>query len=150
MMRELKFRAWVGERMIGPFTLGDIANNFDCGYSCGTDLPNSKPVHSDDEGWDNLVFMQFTGLLDREGKEIWEGDLVTYAHSNDFYSIPQPLEKHGPEEVKYQPGLAFEPLPHEEYCGGPDGSVQYHDFKVVGNIYENPELLADSHKPSVQ
>ena len=59
---------------------------------------------------------QFTGLLDKEGVEIYEGDIVKYEYGQIF-------------EIKWDYGL----LSHLENIW----------FKIIGNIYENPELLGD-------
>ena len=65
-------------------------------------------------GYEDL--MQFTGLKDKNGKEIYEGDIVRQDYDNALC------------EVKFISGC-FSPFKH-------DGQ-----FVVIGNIYENPELL---------
>lgn len=76
--------------------------------------------------WDErLVLMQHTGLKDKNGKMIWEGDIVTDDAGEMVY-----------DEVIFHKGC---------YCIK-KGENQYHIFneknvKVIGNIYENPDLL---------
>ena len=70
---------------------------------------------------DNLIVEQFTGLHDKNGKEIYEGDIVTDGVGK--YKIIYDLKLAG-----YQPYCIFRDDP-ENYC------------EVIGNIYENPELL---------
>jgi len=64
MNRPIKFRAWDGETMSKPFVLSDICNE------CGT--YNGPTGHSMGE----CEIMQYTGLKDKNGKEIYEGDIL--------------------------------------------------------------------------
>ena len=75
-----------------------------------------------DELNDNLIVEQFTGLYDKNGKEIYEGDIVTDGVGK--YKIIYDLKLAG-----YQPYCIFRDDP-ENYC------------EVLGNIYENPELIS--------
>ena len=76
------------------------------------ELNNLKP---------NLKIEQFTGLHDKNGKEIYEGDIVTDGVGK--YKIVYDLKLAG-----YQPYCIFRDEP-ENYC------------EVIGNIYENPDLV---------
>ena len=73
------------------------------------------------------VAMQYTGLKDKNGKEIYEGDIIK---SQEFY----------PSVVKYDDDYAqFE-------AGGVnflDASNHTLEWEVIGNIYENPDLLEE-------
>ena len=117
-MREIKFRAWdeVNKRMI---------------YKCRWQACNNDV---------NMVLMQYTGLKDKNGKEIYEGDIVHY-NPNDL-------------------GMYFHCVNEDDFViswhGGaffvdwnaklPLYKIEGQDIKVVGNIYENPELLEDKFR----
>jgi uncharacterized phage protein (TIGR01671 family) len=122
--REIKFRAWDENRrvMIPNITLAGLKN------------------------WEGVNFyewMQFTGLLDKNGKEIYQGDLLKFTNPEGerFYE--------GLAEVTSEPcGYCFRPIPQlseeEGMIKGYDSSMFWHDkeyYEVIGNIYENPELL---------
>jgi hypothetical protein len=73
MTREIKFRAWdkEGKKMsLQPFTLEDIFHGGGDTYAKQLWERNNR-----------LVFMQFTGLLDKNGVEIYEGSLQAYMWS---------------------------------------------------------------------
>jgi hypothetical protein len=116
--REIKFRAWdtKAKRLV------DIEN-----LRLGLDghLANSQGKYLDYES--RYILMQYTGLNDKNGKEIYEGDIVR--GSND-QAVPQ-----APREVRFQ------------ISGGwvADNLALWaiHLPIVLGNIYENPELLSN-------
>jgi hypothetical protein len=122
-MRELKFRAWDKQqkKMYHVAALDWQRNEIAVwtGNLTAENLP-----------WDeHMLPLQFTGLCDKNGKEIYEGDLILLGEGHD-----------GPHEVK---------------CNGTDTRWQawrkfgytnlgYHAGElcnIIGNIYENPELL---------
>ena len=125
-MRTIKFRAW--------------------------DKKNKKMVMSEDwlmvsgdgevYAWElgkryrekNYIPLQFTGLLDKNGKEIFDSDILVVRELHD-----------GHDEYWNQPkgpAIPFIIEWDEKYCSF---NVPYdsHYFEVIGNIYENPELLKE-------
>jgi hypothetical protein len=82
--------------------------------------------------FDEITLMQSTGLFDRNGKEIFEGDIVKM--SKDVYSEPTYYE------VVRHRGGAYRLESKQHGC---ELWLRHTDCEVVGNIYENPELLED-------
>ena len=116
--RQLKFRAWDNfcSKMITEESFVIINNTYHVFLEDGPEWTST-----------NCIIMQFTGLLDKNGKEIWEGDVVRY--ENKYLDV---------FEVRYNAG-SF--LQH-----GGDGRVddiwcEWDKVEVIGNIYENPNLL---------
>ena len=81
---------------------------------------------------DNLVIMQSTGIKDKNGKEVFEGDIVKMA--KDVYSEPTYYE------VVRHRGGAYRLESKQHGC---ELWLRHTDCEVVGNLYENPELLED-------
>jgi uncharacterized phage protein (TIGR01671 family) len=119
VMRDIKFRVWdKGEGvMISPdyITRDGVAH-----WTC----------HSIPQGSREL--QQFTGLRDKNGKEIYEGDIILYR--GDM------------AQIKYH-GWGFHtcPIPDDNdyrFCTWEKFWLQdVPESEVIGNIYENPELL---------
>ena len=82
--------------------------------------------------FDEITLMQSTGLFDRNGKEIFDGDIVKM--SKDVYSEPTYYE------VVRHYGGAYRLESKQHGC---ELWLRHTDCEVVGNIYENPELLED-------
>ena len=161
----MKFRAWDGQDTMIYFDFNSIKHDGLIDWN--------ENKYSDTGGGlyiDNCDVMQYTGLQDKTGRDIFDGDIVGI---EDVYHF---IERDGwkPEEgnwkiigkksrnfirkeageEKYIAGYrlkvvrwekdscGFEPFSDsEENCGCCGGGDNPNSFEVLGNIYENPELL---------
>lgn len=135
MGRPIKFRAWDSENKTLFYESNLIFLTIDGRphFWTGDDCLIQGKI------WpEYLKLQQFTGLLDRNNKEIYEGDIVTYQagepNKNDgsFYR--------GKSVVEFENG-AFWPRPIKEECEDSWYDYELKDLEVIGNIFENPELL---------
>lgn len=123
--REIKFRAWNGSYMIGS-EYGDWIS-FDgipyTGASIHYDTPNTEIEKAKD-----YILMQFTGILDKNGKEIYESDIVLMDGQRGVIEWLGSAMLHQSKEdkTKFVVGWSFLDS----------------DCEVLGNIFEHPELLS--------
>ena len=93
---------------------------------------------------DEVELMQSTGLKDKNGVEIFEGDLVKITVSNGFDYLDGNLTI--VKKSDYHAGVICElPSNNLEYLITDEADTGYR-YEVVGNIYENPELLEQAHE----
>ncbi len=136
MKREIKFRYWSGKTMynnIGVHPHFATAHYLD---------PDTAIEYKDGEdgcltmcsGLAKFPIMQYTGLKDSKGKEIYEGDILKGSHSPN--SRKPPIE----HDVVIWKGSGWK---RESYNGDmkvtPD--IDCRSMEVIGNIYQHPELL---------
>lgn len=127
-MREIKFRVW--KKTNTPEMFNDIAYIDFKNRSIGINYRISFLAHRIDvEDINNVIIMQYTGLKDKNGVEIYEGDVLSGWIGSHWHSGEDKFE----EVVKYDEKTASYNFPAIE--------VRYGDLRVIGNIYENPELL---------
>jgi uncharacterized phage protein (TIGR01671 family) len=124
-MREIKFRCWFASKMWYAIP----AIRFDKDGVRVVDLNHDEDDFSlSPDTWtghDDYVLMQFTGMKDKNGRNIYEGDIVTGTAGK--YSFIVQYRRFG-----YM-GYSF------------DGRDEFNipdTWEVIGNIYENPELLS--------
>lgn len=103
MKREIKFRAWHRRYHVMRYEITDL------------------------DGWlsdSDCIVMQYTGLKDKNGKEIYDGDIVAFP-------------RHGWEEDRFVDKIYW-----SNRAGGWNiNSILAPTSEVIGNIYEHPELL---------
>lgn len=121
MSRELKFRAWdkrnkkmtVKRPHMHTFTVSSDTGQI-------TNVSWSENEYSEDP--DDFEVMQYTGLLDKSGKEIYEGDILKTS-----VGIREVFYHKCMFAIKIN-DVVVAPIFHEE-------------SEVIGNIHQNPELL---------
>ncbi|MFT8581127.1 MAG: YopX family protein [Schleiferilactobacillus perolens] len=124
MKREIKFKAY---RKSTQNVCDVLSIDFEKGWVLLDD--------GDEEDIPTVELMQYTGLHDKNGREIYEGDIVDFGLEN--------------QDGK----LVLAPVSYGEYIAGyvldngGNGIWQRltKDCKVIGNIYENPDLLEAQH-----
>jgi len=125
MNREIKFRAWDTTlfKMFEPRTLRDIAK----------EAPNNGV------NWYQFEMMQYTGLKDKNGKEIYEGDIVNDMH--DCEQLHQ-IIWNGAKACFERRNLKYDAM-LKQYRQSPVSACVKTTSQgvVIGNIYENKELL---------
>jgi uncharacterized phage protein (TIGR01671 family) len=137
MNRQLKFRVWdkLAERMIYPHN--DNQQHFII------DLNGRFHNLQNGSGGDDYVIQQYTGLNDINGKEVYDGDLVELHTAANDHAIGVKGNHCGLYEMYWdryyklktiKPNWFFVPT-----FEGP--AADYNIMKVVGNIFENKELL---------
>ena len=119
-MRTIKYRAWDAERKIMCYEFESLSPSMDYGVLV---------VGRFDKDYYELELMQYTGLKDKNGKEIYEGDIL---ESGDEIL-----------KVLYNSSMAAFDV---EYMGGDVdslGEMHMNHVEIIGNICETPELLKD-------
>lgn len=128
-MREILFRGkrfYNGEWVEGYYAAEPYTKNT---YNCGYILENEKDLFAKKACLvDSRTVGQYTGLNDKTGKKIFEGDIISCGYLCDFFV------EYSEEDAEYWANF-----------GDSIGSLHtYFDPKratVIGNIYDNPELL---------
>ena len=131
-----KFRAWdvLAEKMIDEIQLISFVRKEIIGkFSDGS---TSVPLKFEDErNGEDVILMQSTGLKDKNGKEIFDGDVLAcktddeVINLNIFWDEEHALFMF--ESKKYNEQEPLAELVEDNI----------YPFEIIGNIYENPELL---------
>lgn len=135
-MREIKFRAWDKKEKKMYY---DVQNTYDFMINNGGCFEES---FKDVLEYDNYVVMQYTNCYDINGKEIYEGDIIRLEGVDDR-EIGSTWEHIG--KIVYKRG-AFFVCYFDYYADGDEELIcdaQVEFGTVIGNVYENKELLEE-------
>ncbi len=131
-MREIKFRAWDTKlKCMSMVTLMDFTEWW------VRDEHSGERNSFKNEETDRHILMQFTGLKDKNGKEIYEGDIVkTFAKWISEICFG-PFQSHMSGELN----IGF-------YCKNANGTTRpmstiSSEYEIIGNVHQNPELRAN-------
>ena len=134
-MRTIKFRVWDGKYMDYDVWVNS------CGAFGDSEKKYNTPNIEISSYHNKSIIMQFTGLHDKNGREIYEGDKGSYQ------SIIQNYEDDDCVNPRYYRTPQYETKTHNcivKYIGNQftimDNS-KWNELKIIGNIYENSELL---------
>ena len=125
-MREIKFRAWDGYRM----TTAGISFNNTTGVLGGEVFGSKGDIQE-------MPVMQYIGLKDKNGVEIYEGDIVDAFDWGVGPETQKPICRSVVEWDSQEAAWQLNPQPTE------DRYDLFRSLAVIGNIYENPALLND-------
>jgi len=129
-MKDIKFRAWdkLNKEWLFDFRL----------HPDGTVLPASRKLSGKYHHYEigtaplnSIILCQYTNLHDKNGKEIWEGDVVEWIFRNEAVKA----------EVGFVDGSFIVRFDKNEL---PLGEYLNQGLRVIGNIYENPNIKSMS------
>ena len=155
-MREIKFRVWDNlykymnyKVLVGMYgeweKVKDDKNYTACcmwvepdkvDYECEPHWAHFEPYHND------IHLMQYTGLKDKNGVEIYEGDIISIIYYNYDEASEDSWGNLIPDEIVCSRIITMEFI----YTFNLMGEYDETSIEVIGNIYENKELLKKEGK----
>ncbi|WP_338950778.1 YopX family protein [Fusobacterium nucleatum] len=124
-MKELKIKAWLKKEKKMVSIIGIDFNYEYIRYSEDDNLFNENYKTAE---FKNIELLQFTGLKDNGGQELYEADVIKFNDGvDDIYGLISYDDEDGTYRVSYENIT--------EHLSDREG-----DFEIVGNIFENPDL----------
>ena len=145
MNREIKFRAWDKVKKQWAFGYKELG-----GFSVFGELHILGELQIKD--LNNFEVMQFTGLLDKNGKEIYEGDVLEFFGNKKKPEHPYNEVFWQQEKGRWALRIIGKKI-HSENAHGETEIIGLNEqqlerdegyYIIIGNIYENPELITPS------
>ena len=143
VMREKKFRAW--NASLGKMCEGQTIQQWlrvehdNTIVECLVGISKRHGVDTEDEHYGYLIFLEYTGLKDKNDIEIYEGDIVLIPY---YPTESNPIGEAGVGVVECVCGaFGYRAGGYHESFGSLYGEGDAYEEEVIGNVYENPELL---------
>ena len=124
-MRELKFKVWDSKRCVWLTPDEFLIDNQGCVIDCGV-------VDSYATAREGLILVEYTGLKDKNGVEIYERDVVRFSISDTQHYSGTVCWDEARAQFYLQDRAFHMSIPEPHY---------QHKMEITGNIYENPELV---------
>lgn len=141
MKREIGFRAWNGENIIEIDGNSNVVLEYNdiSGWNIMPNRPYYKGEYLAGETIGVFVLMQYTGLKDKKGKEIYEGDIIVWSGTLDgciFNHVCEVIF----DLYQWCGWAIYSPQQKSTIPFGEHG-CNPNEVNIVGNVYENKELL---------
>lgn len=131
-MRTIKFRAWSEHDKTMYYAENGyefVFNGVNIGYYPNQHQDELRFYNTEDlDEADKIEVMQFTGLLDKKSKECYEGDIIKWqylSYKEPCITVVEYIDAEGAFSIT------------------PDDRGEREPFEIIGNIYQNPELLTN-------
>jgi len=134
-VRQFKFRAWDKENESMIYPKGILFDGRVVNFGCGVLEP-----------YEGYELMQYTELKDKNETEIYEGDIVKVIHEDGYKTIGQVEWGLSSKGVGTYPAFYIWEFESEMNSFSEIFDTGHYEIEVIGNIYENPELLKEESK----
>lgn len=145
MNREIKFRVWNEDlKKMAHFDDAHILTDSPSTelrwslYGWKSNKPYNEPCYTNDLDTYEPVVMQYTGLKDKNGVEIYEGDIIGTWEGEELGWEAYRVDWWEENARYFLCNLDDKYMGEADFCDDP---FEWHKLEVIGNIYENPELL---------
>ena len=135
-MRPLRFRAWDKKRkawLPGGYGFNLLGESLNIGGLFG-----GLPL----ERWNDMEIMQFTGMTDQGGQDIYEGDIIQYQRTVSIIGLDSNLPGQQDLGERIEPESFLGVVEWRTPTFWCDGMLSIHaNIEIIGNLHEHPHLL---------